>query len=129
MTIDHSTSFAVTYGDESVKIQRAIVGDANLDGFFNSSDLVALFVAGEYEDGIEQNSIWSSGDWNGDAEFNSSDLIVAFRGGEYEQSASVQTVPEPGAGLIGMVLPMLFLATAIRSKISNTCETSVPADD
>ena len=40
-------------------------GDANFDGEFNSSDLVATFTVGEYEDGVDDNSTWSEGDWTG----------------------------------------------------------------
>ncbi|MCA9218198.1 MAG: lamin tail domain-containing protein, partial [Planctomycetales bacterium] len=41
-------------------------GDANLDGVFNSTDLVAIFQAAEYEDAVPGNSTWAEGDWNGD---------------------------------------------------------------
>ncbi|MCA9212479.1 MAG: lamin tail domain-containing protein [Planctomycetales bacterium] len=58
-------------------------GDANLDGVFNSSDLVLVFQAGQYEDPIEGNSGWASGDWNGDGEFSTSDLVAAFQTGMY----------------------------------------------
>ena len=37
-------------------------GDANRDGYFDSSDLVAVFQQGEYEDGIAENSSWTEGD-------------------------------------------------------------------
>jgi len=60
-------------------------GDANLDGQFDSSDFVTMFVAGQYEDGILENSNWSTGDFNGDKEFNSSDFVLAFQGGGYER--------------------------------------------
>ena len=59
-------------------------GDANFDGEFNSSDLVAVFTAGQYEDSLAQNSTWATGDWDGDGEFTSSDLVVAFQDGGYE---------------------------------------------
>ena len=55
-------------------------GDANLDGFFNSTDFVNIFAAAQYEDGIPGNSTWETGDWNGDSEFTSSDFVVAFAG-------------------------------------------------
>ena len=58
-------------------------GDANLDGLFNSSDLVLAFQAGEYEDDVETNSDWSEGDWNCDGDFSSSDLVLAFQSGSY----------------------------------------------
>jgi hypothetical protein len=74
-------------------------GDANLDGEFNTSDLVAVFEAGHYEDGIAGNSGWGTGDWNGDAEFSTSDLVLAFQDGGYEQGprGAVSSVPEPNA--------------------------------
>ncbi|MCA9216345.1 MAG: dockerin type I repeat-containing protein, partial [Planctomycetales bacterium] len=45
-------------------LANAVFGDSNLDGQFNSSDLVTVFAAGEYEDGIARNSTWAEGDWN-----------------------------------------------------------------
>ena len=59
-------------------------GDADLNGVFDSSDLVLIFRAGEYEDDVAGNSTWSSGDWNCDGDFNTSDLVAAFRTGRYE---------------------------------------------
>ena len=81
-------------------------GDANLDGEFNSTDLVAVLAAGEYEDGIESNSGWSEGDFDGDGEFTSSDLITALADGGYEQGppqAVFVAVPEP---VNTMIFPM-----------------------
>lgn len=79
-------------------IRKTWYGDANLDGKFDSSDLVAVFAAGEYEDDLIENSNWASGDWNGDAEFNSADLVVAFQDNGFEQGFrfDVLFVPEPG---------------------------------
>ncbi|MCA9200817.1 MAG: hypothetical protein KDA87_24935, partial [Planctomycetales bacterium] len=62
------------------------VGDVNLDGKFDSSDLVAVFQAGQYEDATRMNSFWSTGDWNCDGEFTSSDLVIAFQDGGYQNS-------------------------------------------
>ncbi|MDG2384743.1 MAG: peroxidase family protein [Pirellulaceae bacterium] len=59
-------------------ILRTSYGDANLDGRFNSSDLVRIFQAGEWEDAVHGNSDWSEGDWNGDGDFDSADLVLAF---------------------------------------------------
>ena len=64
------------------------VGDSNLDGKFDSSDLVAVFSAGEYEDGIDGNSEWAEGDWNNDGDFDSSDLVLAFQSGNYVAAAT-----------------------------------------
>ena len=78
------------------------VGDANLDGEFNSSDFVEVFIAGEYEDDPVGNSTWATGDWNGDGEFSSSDFVAAFNDGGYEQGLkeAPAAVPEPGSSLL-----------------------------
>ncbi len=87
-------------------VQNTYIGDANLDGEFNSGDFVAVFGAGEYEDGIENNSTWATGDWNGDLEFDSGDFVLAFGRGGYEIGPRVgaAAVPEPSS------LAMLLLA-------------------
>ena len=60
-------------------------GDSNFDFVFDTSDIVAAFRAGEYNDGISNNSTWAEGDWNGDREFDSSDLVWVFQAGAYSQ--------------------------------------------
>lgn len=79
------------------ELKNTFFGDANLDGEFNSSDLVQVFRSAEYEDELVGNSSWSTGDWNGDGDFGSSDLIAAFQDAGFERGArqSVQAVPEP----------------------------------
>ena len=65
------------------QVLMVIPGDANLDGLFNSSDLVVAFQQAQYEDQIPNNSGWASGDWNCDGDFTTSDLVVAFQSGSY----------------------------------------------
>jgi hypothetical protein len=65
-------------------ILQSTFGDANLDGRFDSGDLVAVFQAGQYEDALTRNSTWRTGDWNCDGEFSTADLVVAFQKGRYE---------------------------------------------
>ena len=73
--------------------QVDVVGDANRDGVFNSADLVGIFQAGEYEDGVPKNSTWEEGDWDGDGDFTSGDLVLAFQAGRYFNAAtSAETV-------------------------------------
>lgn len=92
-------------------------GDANLDGQFNSTDFVAVFTAGEYDDNNPNdpstilNSTWAEGDWNADGEFDSSDFVKAFQSGGYEAGprAAVAAVPEPaslGSLLLGCLLTL-----------------------
>ena len=71
--------FEITYWP----LGTAQPGDANRDLRFESSDLVALFLAGKYETGAF--ATWEEGDWNGDGQFNSSDIRLAFMSGNYEQ--------------------------------------------
>jgi hypothetical protein len=58
-------------------------GDSNLDGRFNSSDLVLVFQFGQYEDNVARNSGWAQGDWSCDGEFSSHDIVLAFQSGTY----------------------------------------------
>lgn len=100
------------------EIKNTWVGDSNFDGQFDSGDLVAVFGAGQYEDGIGGNSTWTTGDWNGDAEFDSGDLVFAFAHGGYEagEKAVVAAVPEPASFVL--IVIGLFALTPCRRKTS-----------
>ena len=87
------------------------VGDSNLDGEFNSTDLIRVFTANEYEDGIDDNSTWTTGDWTGDRDFSSADLVLAFAEGRYERGRVATAVPESASDLI------ILLAFAISSRV------------
>ena len=77
-------------------------GDANLDGSFNSADLIKIFQAGQYQDNIAGNSGWATGDWNCDGDFTTADLIVAFQAGSYTDAAvAVDANPESAAAVVG----------------------------
>lgn len=85
-------------------------GDANLEGEFNSSDLVKVFSAGKYEE--DAMAGWADGDWNGDMNFNSGDLVAAFSDGGYETGPfeGQAVVPEPSAmALFGLGSILLAL--------------------
>ena len=73
---------------ENLSSTDRLVGDVNNDGRFDSSDLVAIFIVGEYEDDIPGNSTFEEGDWNGDGDFDTSDLVLAFTEAEYEPDAA-----------------------------------------
>jgi len=70
-------------------------GDTNLDQRFDSTDLVLVFQAGQYEDAAALNSGWLQGDWNGDGEFGTQDLVLAFQSGAYATQAGAS--PTEGA--------------------------------
>jgi hypothetical protein len=85
--------FALEIGPSFAECQShladgVMAGDANLDGQFNSQDLVTVFQAGEYEDETSGNSTWSEGDWTCDGDFNTGDLVAAFQAGNYELPAA-----------------------------------------
>ncbi len=85
-------------------------GDADLNGTFDSSDFVAVFQAGKYENPDAQDVSWGEGDWDGNQIFDSSDFVQAFQSGGYEVGprGAVAAVPEPASGLLLLgILPML----------------------
>ncbi len=52
------------------------LGDVNLDGQFDSSDLVLLFQTGKFE--TNQLAQWTEGDFDGNGRFDSTDLVNAL---------------------------------------------------
>ncbi len=97
-------------------LKHTYFGDANLDGEFNSTDFVDVFVAGKYEDGIDGNAGWAEGDWDGSSDFDSSDFVAAFVAGGYEVGprapAAVMAVPEPSAALLMLLGLAVWSASA-----------------
>jgi hypothetical protein len=91
-------------------------GDANLDRQFDSSDLIQVFAAGQYEDQVASNSGWAEGDWNADGEFDTMDLIVAFQDGGYAMGPrnAPPSVPEP-ASVVTLLTGLLFCAARLRT--------------
>jgi hypothetical protein len=77
-------------------VLESIAGDSNLDGIFDSSDLVLVFIAGGFEDGIEGNAGWATGDWDGDGDFTTRDFVYAFQSGGYSNSAATQATARRG---------------------------------
>lgn len=92
------------------------LGDANLDGRFDSGDLIQVFTAGEYEDALAANSGWAEGDWNADGEFDTMDLIVAFQDGGYARGArrTTPSVPEPSS-VVSLLTGLLFCVVGVRA--------------
>lgn len=83
-------------------LKKTWVGDADLDGVFNSTDFVKIFQAGKFE--VNTPASWDQGDWTGDLRFNSSDLVAAFQDGGFEAGprGAVSAVPEPSSMLVGL---------------------------
>ncbi len=91
-------------------LKEVYVGDANLDGLFDSGDFVEVFTAGKYETG--QAALWNEGDWNGDLLFDTSDFVAAFTDGGYETGpygGEVMAVPEPATWILALLASLACL--------------------
>jgi hypothetical protein len=64
-------------------VLQTTLGDANLDGVFDSSDFVLVFQRGHYENRLRGTAGWADGDWNCDGEFTSKDFVEVFAAGKY----------------------------------------------
>lgn len=95
------------------ELKRTWFGDANLDGLFNTGDLVAVFQGTKFE--LPEDAGWELGDWNGDGRFTTGDLVTAFqdRGFEAGPLPAVSAVPEPATS---WWLATIFLLAWIRRK-------------
>ena len=47
-----------------IALAQTWYGDANLDGEFNTTDLISVFSTNKFETG--ETALWEEGDWNGD---------------------------------------------------------------
>ena len=119
MNFDIDGNRLVESNDRNVWIhalKQTYLGDANLDGLFDSGDLVAVFQGGEFEDDVAHNSTWDEGDWDGDGDFGTEDFVVAFVDGGYEiqtphrpdrrgRAGTPQLVPRAGRCVAGRRCP------------------------
>lgn len=83
-------------------LAKTYYGDANLDGQFDSADLVQIFTFGSYEN-RSADATWSTGDWNADGLFGSADLVLAFQNGGYDAGPRAErtaAVPEPSTFIV-----------------------------
>ncbi|MCA9216427.1 MAG: hypothetical protein KDB27_25335 [Planctomycetales bacterium] len=101
-------------------LKETSYGDSNLDGLFDSSDLVDVFQVGEYEDGVPLNSTWAEGDWDGNGEFDTGDLVKAFQLGSYEAAAELQPVPEPAASQLWL-MALIGAALVVSVRVDRRC--------
>jgi hypothetical protein len=82
---------------ESSPALHGAAGDADLDGVFDSADLMQVFQAGKYE--TLEAADWSTGDWNFDGVFDSQDLVTALQQGNYASAAAAKEVPFKGSSV------------------------------
>ena len=97
------------------ELKNTWIGDANLDGEFNSGDFVVTFTAGRFETNTP--ATWSTGDWNGDGVFSSGDFVAAFTDGGFEIGPRVAAaVPEPASGTALLLLIVGSFTRCVRSR-------------
>ena len=95
-------------------LKNTWMGDADLNGEFDSGDLVAVFAEAKYETGEAAN--WAQGDWNGDQIFGSGDLVAAFSNAGYDTgprpggpNPATAMVPEPSSIVLLLIGSLLML--------------------
>ncbi|MDG2381325.1 MAG: PEP-CTERM sorting domain-containing protein [Pirellulaceae bacterium] len=123
LSYDLNNDGVVNTADRSVwvnDVKNTWMGDANLNGQFDSADLVTVFSAAKYE--TLEAATWNQGDWNGDGQFDSGDLVEAFSNAGYnagEQpggpNPATAAVPEP-ASIMTLLIGMLGIGLARRRR-------------
>ncbi len=95
-------------------LKKTWIGDANLDGVFNTTDLIDVFQGGKFEQ--DQMASWTEGDFDGDMRFGTADLLVAFQDGGFEKGpiAATSAVPEPSSIILTLMGVMGLLGMARR---------------
>ncbi|MCA9212924.1 MAG: hypothetical protein KDB27_07665 [Planctomycetales bacterium] len=69
-------------------ILQTTPGDVDLNGRFDSGDLVKMFTTARYENNIPGSATFADGDMDGNGLFDSSDLVKMFSEGRYDSGAS-----------------------------------------
>ncbi len=120
LTYDANKDGVVDTADRVVWVndfKNTWMGDANLDGLFNSSDLVTVFSFAKYETG--EAATWEQGDWDGDQAFDSGDLVAAFGNAGYNAgqrpggpNPAAAAIPEPSS----LVLLLIGLIALTRNR-------------
>ncbi len=113
LQLDATTAWAVTYDDQSVQAQRAILGDVTLDRLVDQADLDTVLqnwgTGGA--NGITP-ATWVTGDTNGDGTVRQADLDNVLRHWGYGVAETLQAapnfhgspLPEPAAALLALLL-------------------------
>ena len=80
-------------------VKQTWIGDGDLDGEFNSDDLIRALAANTYEQDVD--ATWLTGDFNASGRFDSLNLMDALDDGGYEKGPrrAMNAVPEPGHAL------------------------------
>jgi len=88
-----------------------IVGDANLDGMVDSSDLNALALSWNQE-----GKTWSQGDFDGDGRVGSSDLNSLALNWNQSIAVAAPPVPEPSSGFLFTLISAVIVGWVRRQE-------------
>ena len=73
-----------TTSGAGLAVAYSAIGDSNLSGDVNSSDISAVVLGGKYVgDGSGPDAFWDEGDWNGDGKASSADISSLVLAGTY----------------------------------------------
>lgn len=111
--------------------QEYPLGDIDLDGTFNSTDLIRLLSGNDWGPGYEWGReseppyewvTYFNGDFNNDGYFDSLDIMSLFQAGTYDRGLDAAIpVPEP-QGRILTIIVLLFCARKSWSLFAESCD-------
>ena len=105
-------------------LKKTWLADVNLDGQFDSSDLVKVFEAGKYE--TDQKAVWTEGDWNFDNRFEAGDIVAAFVEGGFEKEPRQEVVAVPESiSVLPLIVVALMMLRVMRHRRDSRFLTSM----
>ncbi len=110
----------VDYADRCMwveELRSTWMGDVNLDGELNTSDIVQIFAGGKYL--TDEIATWEQGDVSGDMRFTSSDLVIIFTNWPSNgprPATEVAAVPEPNTCVL-LTLGLLLAPSTARRRV------------
>lgn len=100
-----------TTSGSNLIIGYAGIGDSNLDGQSDNTDISALVLAGKYDaGGAGPAATWDEGDWNGDGRSSAADISALILSGLYGSGAITSSV-SPGTSGDGVASIVYNVAT------------------
>ena len=119
LTYDLNEDGVVDYAGDRVMwlhdLKGTWAGGADLNGLFDTNDMVTVLVAGKYKTGWA--ATWAGGNWNGNSVFDSSDIVNVFIDGGYKigpYPGDVAVVPEPSRLMLFLVCFVSLIGLARR---------------
>ncbi|HEY1686755.1 MAG TPA: dockerin type I repeat-containing protein [Tepidisphaeraceae bacterium] len=102
----NNSGYFINYDSQSILIRYTWLGDANLDGKVDASDMALMSANG---------STWDTGDFNYDGQVNADDYALFDLGLAKSGGTLVIPLPEPGAGIL-LAFAALLTGARIRKQ-------------